>query len=487
MNSEFFIRCLFAGSLSIVLYYMVFNRFDTETGSELNNYGRQKYLPYLNPTLLPVFIVMLLAVGAYVIGFIKALEFILPNIFGLFIHISVYYLILMFLIPYLRKHISSRACALLWLLPNFLYVTIQTSFELVKPSIILHLSQTAVWVILILWSLGFFFIMVRAIVQHFFHRKYILKNAVPVEDPEVLEVWQQELVNARIKKPKYKLVISEAVSSPLSIGFFQKSIRVVLPNRNYTRDELTMILRHEIIHICRADSENKFFMVFCCAMCWFNPLMWKAMNKSAEDLELSCDETVLLKADDKTRQQYAELILRTKGDNRGFTTCLSASQSTLRYRLRYIVRPASQSSGALIVAVIFFILIMTCGYLTVSYGDFSGNTVFYEQYVDHCEIDGLSILIGNHKGIAECNNEEALNTYLGDLHLQKISGNYSFDEYDNHLLIFYNTQDGQYAFELMDQFLRIQIMGRSSWPELYFIKPEVDWEYLASLFELNIL
>ena len=61
MSSEFLIRCLFAGILSIVIYYMVLNRFDTETGSELSNYGRQKYLPYINPTLLPVFIITLLA------------------------------------------------------------------------------------------------------------------------------------------------------------------------------------------------------------------------------------------------------------------------------------------------------------------------------------------------------------------------------------------------------------------------------------------
>lgn len=482
MSSEFLIRCLFAGILSIVIYHMVLNRFDTETGSELSNYGRQKYLPYINPTLLPVFIVTLLAVGTYELGFKKALEFILPSIFGLFIHISVYYLVLMFLIPYFRKHISSRACALLWLLPNFLYVTIQTSFELVKPAIILHLSQSAAMVILILWCLGFFFILIRAIVQHICYRKTILKNAVPVEDPEVLKIWQQELGNARIKKPKYKLVISDAVTSPLSIGFFQRSIRVVLPNRYYTQDELTMILRHEIIHICRADSENKFFMVFCCAMCWFNPLMWKAMCKSAEDLELSCDETVLLKADDKTRQQYAELILRTKGDNRGFTTCLSASPSTLRYRLRYIVRPVSQSSGALIVAVTFFILLMTCGYLTVSYGDFSANSVFYEQVGEIAEIDGLNFSVTDRNHFSVCKDENALKTYLGKLHLQKITSNYSFSKYENHLLVFYNTDSGQYAFELYDQFLKIQIMGKASRPDMYFIKSEVDWDYLLSLF-----
>ena len=56
------------------------------------------------------------------------------------------------------------------------------------------------------------------------------------------------------------------------------------------QEELKLILKHEIVHIAREDSWSKFFLVFCTAMYWFNPLMWYAMKKSAEDMELSCDD-----------------------------------------------------------------------------------------------------------------------------------------------------------------------------------------------------
>ena len=44
------------------------------------------------------------------------------------------------------------------------------------------------------------------------------------------------------------------------------------------------------------------------------------MRKSADDFELSCDESVLLAQPQPVRRQYAELLLKTAGDERGFTT-----------------------------------------------------------------------------------------------------------------------------------------------------------------------
>ena len=73
------------------------------------------------------------------------------------------------------------------------------------------------------------------------------------------------------------------------------------------------------------------------ALGWFHPLVWLAVKKAEEDLELSCDEIVLKDADLSTRKKYAELLLSIAGDGRGYTTCLSASAKTLSYRLKATV------------------------------------------------------------------------------------------------------------------------------------------------------
>ena len=73
------------------------------------------------------------------------------------------------------------------------------------------------------------------------------------------------------------------------------------------------------------DAWGKFFLAFCTAICWFNPLMWVAMRKSADDLELSCDEAVTAELDEAGRRRYASLLLDTVGDERGFTKIGRAS------------------------------------------------------------------------------------------------------------------------------------------------------------------
>ena len=63
-----------------------------------------------------------------------------------------------------------------------------------------------------------------------------------------------------------QVVRSDAVTTPLSIGLYNRTTRIVLPMREYTQEELSLILRHEIIHISRGDPEAKLFLTFCTAM-----------------------------------------------------------------------------------------------------------------------------------------------------------------------------------------------------------------------------
>ena len=198
--------------------------------------------------------------------------------FDIFLHICLYYIVLIIALPFLRNHISARACAMLWLLPNYLYLTQQSSMRVSKPLITLHISRIAVTILALVWLVGFIAVWGWNIINHLVFRRRILKHAVPVADPEVLALFRSELEETALRKPKLSLVITDDVTSPLTIGLFRHSTRIVLPRKSYSPDELHLIFRHELIHISREDSWAKFFMMFCTAMCWFNPLMWTAMK-----------------------------------------------------------------------------------------------------------------------------------------------------------------------------------------------------------------
>jgi beta-lactamase regulating signal transducer with metallopeptidase domain len=209
------------------------------------------------------------------------------------------------------------------MVPNYLYLTItnNSSLALNAPNLVLNLSKNVFWALVVLWFLGFAFIMASTYIQHFRFRGKILKDTYEVSDSRIRGIWEEEIAKLRIKKPVFKLIVSKAVSAPLTIGFFNKTMRVVLPPIEYSNDDLRLIFRHELIHICRQDAMNKFFLTFSKAMCWFNPLMWIAVEKCSEDIELSCDETLLLEANEDHRKRYAHLLLNTSQESRGFTTC----------------------------------------------------------------------------------------------------------------------------------------------------------------------
>ena len=359
MTTEVLIKGFAALIFSGMFAWMVFYR-DSDSNMDSN---RQRYFPYISGQLLPFCMLTILSMALIFMDTENAMQITLAFCFGVFLHICLYYLLLMPALPFLRQHISARACAVLWMLPNYLYLTQMSYMQLPAPRWVIEAPLPLVQVLLTVWLIGFVAVLGWKIGSHLNFRTRILRDASPITDSAVLAVWRQEIESARFRKPKFKLVTSPNIQTPLSVGLFQRSIRVVLPEREYTTEELSLIFRHELIHIGREDSWNKFFLVFCSAMCWFNPLMWMAIRRSSEDLELSCDETVLLDSDDDTKQQYADLLLKTAGDEQGFTTCLSASANALRYRLKSVVDPRKKPSGALVVGLVFFLLCMSCGYV----------------------------------------------------------------------------------------------------------------------------
>lgn len=289
----------------------------------------------------------------------------------IFLLISVYFILLSLALPLLRRYFRAETCAMLWIIPNCLYITIyMRGWD--WPRWVIPLPAQWLTALGVVWLVGMIGVLVWKIGSHLWFRRWLLRGAEEVSDPEVLAVWQEELTQAREKGAEFTLVTSPQATTPMTIGLFPKSVRVVLPRRHYTPEELKLIFRHELVHLDREDAWGKFFLVFCTAVCWFNPLMWLAMNKSAQDLELSCDEKVVSSLEEGERRQYADLILRTAGDGRGFTTCLSASASALRYRLKGIIQPPRRRTGAVLVGVAAGLLILAFGQVVVACGVWTG-------------------------------------------------------------------------------------------------------------------
>lgn len=482
MSTELLIRGGLTLVFSLMFAWIVCTRYDSDpTPRE----GEERCVcrPVIHGALLPVFLLVLVALGLWQYGKGPTAKVVLTVCFGIFPHVSIYYLLLMPALPFLRRHISARACAVLWLLPNYLYITLQEYKLITRPALILHASSRVVIIAAAIWLAGFLVVLLWKIASHLRFRWTILHRANPVSDPAVLEILEDEEKLAMLKKPKYRLVRSPAVTTPLTIGLWERRSVIILPLRTYTPEELRLIFRHELVHIARRDSWAKFFMVFCTAMCWWNPLMWMAMKRSAEDVELSCDETVLLEADGEERRRYADLILRTAGDDRGFSTCLSASASALRYRLKSIVKPSRRRTGALVVGLTFFVLCMTSGYVALAYGEDTGaTTVFGNQDPATFTADYISVQDGRYEPERDFVDADALTEYIAGLQTQEMTGYYTYSDDERHVNFRYNYPEGYILLDLYTDHIRVlDLFGDNRGWETYHLPEAVDWAYVNAI------
>ena len=392
--------------------------------------------------------------------------------------LSLYDLLLLALLPLLRRWVLPQTCALLWLLPTYLYFLRHNVKA--APLHVLEVPDLPVGALLLLWLAGFAGVLGWKIRSHLRFRRRLLAEARPVEDAATLALWWQlnkELAPDR--RECYPLMYSPRTKSPLSVGIW--SIQVVLPERDYAPDQLALILKHELTHILRRDSVSKFCLTFCAALCWFNPLMWLAMERSAQDMELSCDEAVLAGANPHTRRAYAGLLLDTAGDARGFTSCLSASASALRYRLKRVVRPARRLAGSLLTGCLLFGLLSAYGSLSLAYETRACVGLLFAGQPEACVLRSASLSADGEEAHA-LPRDDAVLDYLAGLEARKITGGYTFAHVFPRLEVYYDGPQFSRALVVAGDYLICRPRSSSSaQQEVYLVAGGVVWEKLAGL------
>lgn len=462
---------MLSGALAFSLYHQ-----NAQAFGENDPTGSKPGATVISPLLLPTYLLVLLLLGMKLDSAQSAGKALLSVCFGVFLHIGMYYAVLILILPLLRRFLNAKTVAVLWLLPNYLYL--KTLYS-PTPRFVLKISNPAFFWCIVLWSVGFAAVLVGGVVQHLIFRRTLLRHARKVTDPEILQIWQREQQIAGRSNTKLQLLLSPAAASPVSVGMFFWSIRVVLPEKNYTEKEYQMIFRHELVHIQRGDSLTKFFMRFCTAMCWFNPLMWVAMRRCADDLELSCDEYVLAASGEAERKQYAGLILNSAGDERGFTTCLSAGAKALQYRLGRIVHPGKRLVGGVTAGVICFLLLISCGDTALAYGEESLRTAFFSEGTYHATFVGVVNQFGRLEAM-ECADEDALREYLSSLAVWEVAGNFHAEDGAGGLEVTWETPRGVEAMSIRDHSIAVYPLHKGKRSSFY-LEGTPDWKYIRSL------
>jgi hypothetical protein len=109
----------------------------------------------------------------------------------------------------------------------------------------------------------------------------------------------------------------------MMVGFVTPVI--LLPKIEFSANELTFVLKHELVHYKRKDLWYKLLVMLVSAVHWFNPIVQLMASSVLNLCEISCDEAVLSGADEKSRACYGETIIGVIRKGRYCETALSTN------------------------------------------------------------------------------------------------------------------------------------------------------------------
>ena len=334
---------------------------------------------------------------------------------------GIYWSVLVLLKRHLRSTYTAYTCTLLWLMPNFLFFTMYR-WAAPVPLAVITIPSGFTKTIFYIWAAGFLAVSAYYLITHFIVRRKMM-SGIREPDEKTKALWKETLHETRADNVKCKLAVSPALKSPLTIGVFNFTMVLLLPEKEYTEEELRMIFRHELVHLIRGDSKSKLSIAFFTAMNWFNPFMYPAMKHMSEDMELSCDEIVTSEYGREKRRKYAELILNNTAETKGFTTCLSASAEGLRYRFHEIIHQTKRKQGWLTAGLLCICLMYANGIVT-----FSENRGTLKEYLPEKYLPAEVSVFDGTMTHYTCVNPEGLYEQLSSMPVATVP--FGMDEHD---------------------------------------------------------
>ena len=214
-------------------------------------------------------------------------------------------------------------------------------------------------VLFLVWLLGGGLMLACLLVRHVSFRRTAARFSRPLEGMDARVARE---VLAAGGKPSLPVRRCGCVSGPLAVGLFRPCI--LLPDRPYPPEELSLVLQHELVHCRRKDLLFQTLLAVCRCLHWFNPLFPLIQRMMERDCELACDEMVLRSASLDTRDRYCRLLLDTAAQEVERTTVLSTGfgggKASLKQRLSSAL-DGGKRRRFLAVAAILLTLTVGCG------------------------------------------------------------------------------------------------------------------------------
>lgn len=178
-------------------------------------------------------------------------------------------------------------------------------FDFLKLKIVVHNTYfTVLQLLIFLWVSGIVFFILYSVKYYLSMNRY-LKLIPKSTDDRNNRILEELMLKNNIIDNVY-LVKSPEITEPFIKGLF-KSI-IYIPDMEYSDEELTHILSHELEHHKGKDSIKKIFFHFIKIIFWWNPFIHILSSDLNQILEVHCDLNVTKGFNEDEKESYLNTI-----------------------------------------------------------------------------------------------------------------------------------------------------------------------------------
>lgn len=226
-------------------------------------------------------------------------------------------------------------------------------------------------IVLIIWGIG-----AAIMLFHFWWQYHVctqsLRSFTPLQSEQIQRISSLVLHDLGFKMNCSILRIPN-LHMPGGIGIFHK--KILLPDCDYSDDELYYILAHEYNHFRNGDLLLKLMFHFCCCLLWWFPPVHLLQKQITQATEIRCDMAVSENLSPSQKLRYMDTLVQSMKYSRQkdmpktavpYMTTLSetASEDAMLERFKILSETPKIKTGSL--NMILF-TIVTCILFAVSY------------------------------------------------------------------------------------------------------------------------
>jgi len=218
-------------------------------------------------------------------------------------------------------------------------------------------------------------------------RRRLRKSRIEPISGDMLEMYQALCWEMKAKPlPVY---LADPLPGACLVGVIRPWIALPL---TAGKEEAMQMLRHEMWHQKARDPWWMALQLACCAVHWFNPLVWLGAYWSRMDREMKCDENVTRGMDDAGKRAYAAVLVQSAARRAQpglpvLATGMSMPGKKLKARVSAILSGGKRLLALSVAFAVTASLLLVCAFATTDPEAPGPDPTFYDYYANAVRLD----------------------------------------------------------------------------------------------------